>query len=85
MPDMLCEWQDMEISFRVINKKGIDSEVSYQLFPLPNEAANIPWWASVFLYLSLFVALYHSTFQSHPLANKQVYNSEAVFNRCTKL
>ena len=43
MPDMLCEWQDMEISFRVINKKGIDSEVSYQLFPLPNEAANIPW------------------------------------------
>ena len=40
--DMVYEWQDMEVTFRVINKKGVDSEALYQLFPPPEAASDVP-------------------------------------------
>ena len=43
--DMVYEWQDMEVTFRVINKKGVDSEVLYPLYPPPEASSAVPWSA----------------------------------------
>jgi hypothetical protein len=41
--DLVYEWTDLEVTFRVINKKGVNAEVAYPLFPPPEDISIVPW------------------------------------------
>jgi hypothetical protein len=47
LPDVVYEWTDLEVTFRVINKKGVDAEMSYPLFPPPEPSIEIPWYIPI--------------------------------------
>ena len=40
---MVVEWSELEVTFRVVNKKGVNPEVSYPLFPPPSDPKVVPW------------------------------------------